>query len=361
MRRPLLSAWVLPLALLAAGCSDRNTSQPVVAQAAHSAAAQATHSAAVHTTQSAQALSIDVCGQPVRYDKLAQRAITSDVNITETFLYLGLGSRLVGYSGIPSLKEISPQLRAVLQRVPNLSSQEMNIETVLGTGADFVFAGWGYGFRPGGITPERLASHGIASYVLAESCIHVQKRERVALGDALLDMRNVARIFGMADQAEARIAQLQTSLDSLRQQMQGVQTSPRVFVYDSGQDIPTTVGHFGMPQAMLDEAGATNIFADLPQNWPRGNWEDVIERDPEWIVIIDYGKPNAQGKIDFLLQKKELEAVSAIRYRRFFVLSYAEATPGPRNIEATQRLAQALHPDRHISIDPVVFPSEGPL
>ena len=38
---------------------------------------------------------------------------------------------------------------------------------------------------------------------------------------------------------------------------------------------------------MLEAAGASNIFDDLERNWPRGNWEDVITRDPEWIVVID--------------------------------------------------------------------------
>ncbi|MEX8193679.1 ABC transporter substrate-binding protein [Comamonas guangdongensis] len=339
MLRPLLTAWTLPLALLAAGCGDRNAPQPAMAQA----------------PQSAAAVSIDVCGQPVRYAKIPRRAVTHDVNITEMFLYLGLGNRLVGYSGIPSRKEISPQLQPLMQAISNLSSQDMNLEVLLGVEADFVFGGWSYGFRPGGVTPERLTSHGIASYVLSESCIRVQKRERVALDDTLLDMENISRIFRVAEQTRPRIEQLRASLALLRQQMQGNRTLPRVFVYDSGQDIPVTVGHFGMPQAMLDEAGATNIFADLPNNWPRGNWEDVIERNPEWIVIIDYGQPNAQGKIDFLLQKKELEAVDAIRNRRFFVMSYAEATPGPRNMEAAQRLAAALHLERKISIRPVEF------
>ena len=333
------SASVLLAASLLAGCGESSAPQASPPQA----------------RQHQPPLELSVCGQTVRYDKVPQRAVTHDVNITEMFLYLGLGQRLVGYSGIPSSKEISPQLRPWLQRLPNLSSQGMNLEVLLGTEADFVFGGWSYGFRPGAVTPERLASHGIASYVLSESCIRVQKRERVALDDGLQDLENISRIFAVSPQAQPRIDKLRASQALLRQQMQGNPARPRVFVYDSGQEIPVTVGHFGMPQAMLDEAGASNIFADLNQNWQRGNWEDVIERDPEWIVIVDYGQPDAQGKIDFLLQKKELEAVSAIKNRRFFVMSYAEATPGPRNIEATQRLAAALHPDRKITVQPVAF------
>jgi hypothetical protein len=40
-------------------------------------------------------------------------------------------------------------------------------------------------------------------------------------------------------------------------------------------------------------------------------------------------------------------------------MSYAEATPGPRNIEAAQRLAAALHPERKISVQRVEFSQES--
>lgn len=297
---------------------------------------------------------VEVCGQPQTYATVPQRAITHDVNITEMFLFLGLGERLVGYSGIPLQKEIAPEFGAVLSRVPNLSSHDMNLEAMVDAHADFVFAGWSYGFVPGGVTPQLLAGHGMASYVLSESCIRMGARARVALEDVERDLENVARIFGVAQQAGGRIARLQQAREQLARQMQGNTDIPRVFVFDSGEKIPVTAGRLGMPQALLEAAGARNIFDDIPSNWPLGNWEDMIERDPEWIVIIDYGLPSAQGKIDFLLGKPELSQVSAIRNRRFFVMGYAEATPGPRSVQAAQRLAAALHPERRITVDAVL-------
>ena len=303
----------------------------------------------------AQPVVVDVCGKPQSYSAVPQRVVTHDVNITELFLYLGLGDKLVGYSGIPSQKEISPVLKPLLAQVPNLSSQGMNLEAIVDAKADFVFAGWSYGFRTGGVTPELLASHGIASYVLSESCIRVQQRDRVALDDTVQDLENLARIFGIEQQAAPQITALKHSMAGLAQQMQGNTQHPRVFVFDSGEKIPVTVGGFGMPQAMVEAAGGRNIFADIASNWPRGNWEDVIERDPEWIIVIDYGVPNAQGKIDFLRSKPELAGVSAVHEQRFFVMDYAEATPGPRNVQAAQRLAAALHPERNIRVDPVAL------
>jgi ABC-type Fe3+-hydroxamate transport system substrate-binding protein len=46
---------------------------------------------------------------------------------------------------------------------------------------------------------------------------------------------------------------------------------------------------------------------------PWVNWEDVVDRNPEYIVIIDYGEPDAQGKIDFLKGQPELADVDAIQ------------------------------------------------
>lgn len=196
-----------------------------------------------------------------------------------------------------------PAFQAQLARVPRLAEREMNLEAILGASADFVFGGWSYGFRQGQVTPEVLQRHGIASYVLSESCIRVGPRSQVALEDGLTDLRNLGRIFRIDAHAEQLAQGLERELKDLRERMQGVRQRPSVFVYDSGQDIPVTVGRYGMPQAMIEEAGGRNIFDDIPSNWPAGNWEDVVQRNPQWIVIIDYGQPHAQGKIDFLLAK----------------------------------------------------------
>ena len=341
MVRLHLHAACLTAALLLGGCSRNEAAAP---QAPTASAAPADAAAA----DAVQAVTVDVCGSPVRYASAPKRAVTHDVNITEMFLFLGLGDRLVGYSGITAAKEIDPALRGQLERVPRLAEREMNLEAIVGASADFVFGGWSYGFRQGQVTPELLERHGIASYVLSESCIRVGPRSQVALEDGLTDLRNLGRIFRIDAHASQLVQGLEGNLQDLRQRMQGLQDSerPRVFVYDSGRDIPVTVGRYGMPRAMIDEAGGRNIFDDIASNWPAGNWEDVVQRNPQWIVIIDYGQPNAQGKIDFLRSKPELAGVEAIREQRFFVMSYAEATPGPRNIARARALAGAMHPDR---------------
>lgn len=321
-------AITLLAGLALAACSDHRPSEP----------------AAVPHNAARAPITVEVCGQPVVYDKVPQRAVTHGINLVETFLALGLHDRLVGYGGLRDTNRLPPALRPLLAQVPNLSSQAMNLETLLNAEPDFVFSGWSYGFRPGQITPASLQALGIASYVLSESCIRQVARERVSLEDTFSDLLNLGRIFDIEARAQALVSGQRAQLKSITDALQDVAHQPKVFVFDSGTDIPVTTGRYAMPQAMIEAAGATNIFDDLGSSWMRGNWEDVIARDPDWIVIVDNDQPTVDGKRQFLLSKPELSHIQAIRKQNFVLMDFAEATPGPRNVQATRRLAHALHP-----------------
>ncbi|MGE8319172.1 MAG: ABC transporter substrate-binding protein [Comamonas sp.] len=317
---------------LLAGCSERREAPPLAVAAAAPAQARAP-------------VTLPVCGQPASYTAVPRRAVAHGINIVEMMLALGLEDRLAGYGGLRDVQRLPPAMRAQLAGVPDLSSTGMNLETILGAQADFVFSGWSYGFRDGQVTPQGLAELGIASYVLTESCIRKVARQRVALEDTFADLLALGRIFGTEARAQALVDGQRAELRRIGEALQGV-ARPRVFVYDSGTDIPVTTGRYAMPQAMIEAAGGSNIFADLDSSWMRGNWEDVIARDPDWIVIVDNDRPAPGGKQAFLLGKPELAQVRAIRERRFVLLDFAEATPGPRNLAGVQRIARALHPDR---------------
>lgn len=335
LRNPLLfssflkrSATTLLAGLALVACSDHRAGAP---------------SAAPHKAARAP-ITVEVCGQPVVYDKVPQRAVTHGINLVETFLALGLQDRLVGYGGLRDINRLPPAMRPLLSKVPDLSSQNMNLETVLNAEPDFVFSGWSYGFRPGQITPASLQALGIASYVLSESCIRQVARERVSLEDTFSDLLNLGRIFAIEARAQALVNSQRAELKSITDALHDVSDKPKVFVFDSGTDIPVTTGRYAMPQAMIEAAGATNIFDDLNSSWMRGNWEDVIARDPDWIVIVDNDQPTGDGKRQFLLAKPELSHIKAIREQNFVLMDFSEATPGPRNVQATRRLAHALHP-----------------
>jgi len=118
-----------------------------------------------------------------------------------------------------------------------------------------------------------------------------------------------------------------------------------VFVYDSGEDTPYPAGALAMPTAMIKAAGGSNIMGDVQESWTRVSWESVVARNPQAIVIVDYGTITAAQKIQFLLDQPALRNLDAIRARRFITIAYDAATPGIRNVAAVETIARGLHPE----------------
>jgi iron complex transport system substrate-binding protein len=167
------------------------------------------------------------------------------------------------------------------------------------------------------------------------------KRPAATLDDTYNDLRNLGRIFDVQDRADALIARMQAQVAAVQKTLPA--TQPRVFLYDSGEDRAMTSGRLGMPQALIAAAGGRNILDDVDASWTRVNWETVVERNPQVIVIVDYSEITAEQKIQFLLDNPALQSVDAIKQRRFIVIPYVQATPGIDNVLAVETLAKGFH------------------
>ena len=97
-----------------------------------------------------------------------------------------------------------------------------------------------------------------------------------------------------------------------------------------------------MPTALIEAAGGVNIMNDFEKSWATVTWEEVVERNPEVIVIVNYGEVTAEQKRAFMMTNPAFADLEAVKNDRFVVLEYVEATPGPRNIEAVKTLAAAF-------------------
>ena len=291
-------------------------------------------------------VTIDNCGEPVVFDRAPERAVTVDINTTETMLALGLESHLAAVMGVSGYGyDLSPELAAAAARLETTPKYPGSLEIVLQANPDFVFAGWNYGFAgERGITPETLAAFGVKSYAIRESCIKVGARPPITMDDTYQDILAIGRIFGVGERAAALVGEFRRQVAEVTARVGAVARPLRVFVYDSDEKAPFTAGRMGMPNALVELAGGVNVFADVNDSWLNVGWEEVVARDPEVIVVVDYGEPSAAGKRAFLLDHPALAGVEAIHNRRFVTLPYAALVPSVHNAAAVRRLAQAFHP-----------------
>lgn len=289
---------------------------------------------------------VQSCDRLVTFDAPPQAAISNDVNLTEMMLVLGLADRMVGYTGISGWKTLDPGTTSGVAELPELSSKYPSKEVLIGADADFFFAGWNYGMKVGGeVTPETLAPFGINVYELTESCIHIGEKAAASMDDMYNDLRNLGLIFDLGDRAEKLIAKYQAELADFTSTLTPLDTAPRVFVFDSGEDVAFTAGRYAMPNALIEAAGGTNIMNDFEKSWATVTWEAVVERNPEVIVIVNYGEVTAEEKRAFMMSNPAFANMDAVKNDRFVTLEYVEATPGPRNIKAVKKLAAAFRAD----------------
>ncbi|QFT62664.1 Vitamin B12-binding protein precursor [Roseivivax sp. THAF30] len=282
------------------------------------------------------------CDRTVTFDAPPQRAVANDVNLTEMMLVLGLADRMVGYTGISGWKTLDEDMRAGVEELPELSAKYPSKEVLVGADADFFFAGWNYGMKVGGeVTPDTLEPFGIKVYELSESCAHIMKTEKASIEDMYDDLVNLGRIFQVEERATELVEGYRAELAQFSEGL-GEGEPPRVFVYDSGEDTPFTAGRYGMPTALIEAAGGRNIMDDFEKSWATVTWEEVVERNPEVIVIVNYGEVTAEQKREFMRSNPAFADLDAVKADRFVTLEYVEATPGPRNIKAVKTLAEAF-------------------
>lgn len=303
-------------------------------------------SALLAATAEAEQVTVRSCNRDVTFDKVPERAVANDVNLIEMMLALKLQDRMVGYTGVSGWKTLDERLRDGVKELPELSPKYPTKEVLLNADADFYFAGWNYGMKVGGeVTPDTLAPFGIKVYELTESCIFVMGKNKPTMDDMYVDILNLGKIFHVTDRAAALVAEYRRRVGEIEAKVGHADRPVRAFVYDSGEEKPFTSGRYGIPTALIEAAGGVNIMDDVEKSWAEVPWEPVIDKNPEVIVIVDYGEVTAAQKIAFLKNNPAFKNIDAVKNDRFVVLPYVEATPGPRNIDAIATLANAFHSD----------------
>ncbi|WP_029412491.1 ABC transporter substrate-binding protein [Paracidovorax oryzae] len=289
-------------------------------------------------------VTVSNCGKPLRIERPPRRLVVHDLNMTEMALALGLRPVLVGVTGITGwYKQTGEALLRTLDGVPELAPKYPTMETLVAARPELFFAGWYYGMQPGGeVTPATLARRGIQTLVLTESCAQNQADKPRATMDLLYgDVLRLGQVFGRNAEAQRLVEGWRARVAAANRP--ALAHRPGVFVYDSGEDKPFTAGRAAMPTALIDAAGGRNVLDDLPMSWGTASWEAVAQRNPQFVILLDYQNGQGPDHLERVLREHPaMRLTDAVREGRFIVLRYAELTPGPSNIGAIEKIARAL-------------------
>lgn len=277
-------------------------------------------------------------GFEMEYDKAPERAISVNQHVTEIMLALGLEDSMAGTAYLDD--EVYAPLKEAYEKVPVLADGYPSKEQVINEEADFIYGGWSSAFGEKGIASrEELKDLGIGSYLQSSSV-----NTAPSLEDIFADIRNIAKIFRVEERGEKLIADMTKDIEEIQAKIPEQDEPYDVLVFDSGDTEVFTAAQNFM-NTLVTMAGANNIFSDVDGNWATVSKEDAVERQPNMIVIIDYGNTTAQQKIDFLKADPALSQTPAVENEKFVILPLSAASEGVRVAEALEILAKGFYPE----------------
>ncbi|MEX5635696.1 MULTISPECIES: ABC transporter substrate-binding protein [Parafrankia] len=329
LRRTAALLLVPALAVVAAGCGDDGGGDTAAASAPSVAAGFP--------------VTVENCGVSTTYKAAPERVVAEEQNVIETMLTLDLTERIVG---VATRNQTEPRADlAPAYRSLNVLSTRGGItrELLLSVDPELMVSRQEGSFaEEKGISRESLRGDGISSFVLGQDCID----GRPTWPGIYEQIQSLASVFGATEQADQVIAEMTATVEELETTAAERGTKPRVFIYDdSGEDVPGTQGEDALATMLLDSAGAENVFADVPGIFGNVTWEQLVERNPEVVMAIDYGDGSgfeAQPLIDRLRNHPAARNIDAVRNDRILIVPNQQLLLGVRNVEALRTIVENL-------------------
>ncbi|MDR2534447.1 MAG: cobalamin-binding protein [Treponema sp.] len=213
----------------------------------------------------------DVLGRTLILNEPPRRVVSLSPGITEILFAIGAGNQVVG---ITQYCNYPPEAQS-RTKVGGFSGSTVNIEHIARLKPDMVLLS--------GFMHERLIP------LLERLSIPVFALEPQNFEEVYRTIEDIGRLTGNLRSAGTVITGMQEKIRQAEAR-RGNRERPGVFWELSDEPLITAGGNTFISEAIY-LAGGRNVFADLQEQWPTVNTEQVLLKSPVWIIAgDDHGK-----------------------------------------------------------------------
>ena len=166
------------------------------------------------------------------------------------------------------------------------------------------------------------------------------------LGDIVENIRMLGRATGTEGKAEKIACDMEARIEAVAARAADADTKPSVLHVEWAD--PLMCGGHWVPE-MVDLAGGSNTFGDKDTGTFKLEWEEVVERQPDVIVMMPCGFDVKRGLEDvpILAEREGWKDLPAVRNDRVYVVDASAYTSrsGPRLVTGLEIMAEMIHPE----------------
>jgi ABC-type Fe3+-hydroxamate transport system substrate-binding protein len=259
------------------------------------------------------------------------RIVSTAPSITEALFALGLGSEVVGVS---RYCDFPPEV----QKLPKVGTYiKPDPEAIARLAPDLVILQG---------NPTELTNR--------LNVLHISFAEvpHGTLNDVFTGIEIIAKAAGVAERADPLVRQIQSGLDAIQSKAKTLPSPRSLVIMDRRQGMLTdliAIGPSNYVNQIMEIAGGINVLAKpgLPQ-YPRISMETVLRENPDVILDLSGTQESEEqrqaARAATLALWRQNGELTAVRKGHVYVgTSNALLVPGPRTVEAAQRLFDYMH------------------
>ncbi len=271
------------------------------------------------------------------------KAVIADGDqMADFFFDLGLEDRMVGFTRGACWSTVSQY--PAREKVKKLTKDGVNLrkaskEAIISTGCDFMM-GWDSLFSDENFSVKFCLDNNIIPY-FPYCC-----SDSATFEDIFKDYEVLGNVFGVQKVAEQRVKAMKDKLEEVKKTLgKEVYKKPlKVFVYDSGDEGPFTACQ-GVPGDMIKRAGGISVFDDIKKGWATPSWEEVVARDPDVILILDYNY-DTDAKMEFLKTNEFTSKLRAVKEGRIYSACAADMQGSAGSAGTVEIMAKQFYPEK---------------
>ena len=278
MKKLLVPIAAMALALTACGTSAAE-------RASQSASASATASPGT-AQQGGFPAEVDSCGEKLHFDSAPKKVLILNGTGLPNLDALGVVDKLSLRAGDKNFGTGQEELQAKYNAIQAVASSEIetggvkvSTEVVLENKVDLVI-----GYEEG-VDREALKKAGVQLYSPAAFCPNYSVKH--ATWDLIdTEVNNLASIFGVQDKAASVIEKRKADVDALDAKGKAVGATGIALYITPGQSNFYAYGTSSMVQPIFEANGLKNSYEDNTTRVFDGSMEDILKRNPDWIVLL---------------------------------------------------------------------------
>lgn len=269
-----------------------------------------------------QACIVDDMQRRVCLERPAKRVIALYGALNEIVISLDLGDRLVARTvqdaGLPGMEDkpcIGTHMRPGMERVLSLKP-----DVVL---------------QMGGRSRARRSVLNLERFGLQAAFFRAND-----FPGLFAVINRVGRLLGAEARADSLVRDMRGRLEAVKEKVKG-RSRPRVF-FEVRYPNLLAAGRGNMVSEVIDKAGGRNCL-EAERKIVRLNEEELIKKAPE-VYLVQKGPMNADPVP--VSSRRHFRTLPAVKNGRVYIVSELMfSRPGPRSVDAVEKLAEILHPE----------------